>query len=88
MKTWTKIYVTLGLVAVIVVAGLVWRLVSEVKDASLEVVSYNKIDITPEVVQSIKSIGEWEFLSIADEEMVDTITVSYTHLTLPTICSV
>ena len=73
MKTWTKIYVTLGLVAVIVVAGLVWRLVSEVKDASLEVVSDSQIDITPEVVQSIKSIGEWEFLSIADEEMVDTI---------------
>ena len=73
MKRWTKIYVTLGLVAVIVVAGLVWRLIDEVKDAKLEVVSDNKIDISPEVVQSIKSIGEWEFLSIADEEMVDTI---------------
>ena len=72
MKTWTKIYVTLGLVAVIVVAGIVWRLTDEVKDAKLEVVSDNKIDITPEVIQSIKSIGEWEFLSIADEEMVDT----------------
>ena len=73
MKRWTKTYVTLGLVAVIVVAGLVWRLIDEVKDAKLEVVSDNKIDISPEVVQSIKSIGEWEFLSIADEEMVDTI---------------
>ena len=73
MKTWTKIYVTLGLVAVIVVTGIVWRLTDEVKDAKLEVVSDNKIDITPEVIQSIKSIGEWEFLSIADEEMVDTI---------------
>ena len=73
MKRWTKICVTLGLVAVIVVAGLVWRLIDEVKDAKLEVVSDNKIDISPEVVQSIKSIGEWEFLSIADEEMVDTI---------------
>ena len=73
MKRWTKIYVTLGLVAVIVVAGLVWRLIDEGKDAKLEVVSDNKIDISPEVVQSIKSIGEWEFLSIADEEMVDTI---------------
>ena len=73
MKRCTKIYVTLGLVAVIVVAGLVWRLIDEVKDAKLEVVSDNKIDISPEVVQSIKSIGEWEFLSIADEEMVDTI---------------
>ena len=72
MKTWTKIYVTLGLVAVIVVAGMVWRLTDEVKDAKLEVVSDNKIDITPEVIQSIKSIGEWEFLSIDDEEMVDT----------------
>ena len=72
MKTWTKIYVTLGLVAVIVVAGIVWRLTDEVKDAKLEVVSDNKIDITPEVIQSIKSIGEWEFLSIADQEMVDT----------------
>ena len=72
MKTWTKIYVTLGLVAVIVVTGIVWRLTDEVKDAKLEVVSDNKIDITPEVIQSIKSIGEWEFLSIADEEMVDT----------------
>ena len=72
MKTWTKIYVTLGLVAVIVVTGIVWRLTDEVKDAKLEVVSDNKIDITPEVIQSIKSIGEWEFLSIADEEMEDT----------------
>ena len=47
MKRWTKIYVTLGLVAVIVVAGLVWRLIDEVKDAKLEVVSDNKIDISP-----------------------------------------
>lgn len=72
MSKLTKIYILLGLVAVIVVAGLVWRLIDEVKDAKIEVVSDNKIDITPEVVQSIKSIGEWEFLSIADEEMVDT----------------
>ena len=73
MKRLTKIYIALGLVAVIVVAGLAWRLIDEVKDAKIEVVSDNKIDITPEVIQSIKSIGEWEFLSIADEEMVDTI---------------
>ena len=72
MSKLTKIYILLGLVAVIVVAGLVWRLIDEVKDAKIEVVSDNKIDITPEVIQSIKSIGEWELLSIADEEMVDT----------------
>ena len=31
------------------------------------------INITPEQIESIKAIGEWEFLSIADEEMVDTM---------------
>ena len=72
MSKLTKIYILLGLAAVIVVAGLVWLLFDEVKDAKIELVSDNKIDITPEVIQSIKSIGEWEFLSIADEEMVDT----------------
>ena len=51
MSKLTKIYILLGLVAVIVVAGLVWRLIDEVKDAKIEVVSDNKIDITPEVVQ-------------------------------------
>ena len=33
----------------------------------------NKIDITPEQIESVKAIGQWEFLSIADEELVDTM---------------
>lgn len=33
----------------------------------------NRINITPEQIESIKAIGEWEFLSIANEELVDTI---------------
>ena len=32
----------------------------------------DKIDITPTQVAAMKDIGEWEFLSIEDEEMVDT----------------
>ena len=32
----------------------------------------DKIDITPTQVAAMKEIGEWEFLSIEDEEMVDT----------------
>ena len=51
MKTWTKIYVTLGLVAVIVVAGPKRRLVSAVKDALFEVVSDSKIHLTPDAAQ-------------------------------------
>ncbi len=33
----------------------------------------NKIDITPTRIQEIQDIGQWEFLSINDEELIDTI---------------
>lgn len=60
-------------VAVIAVAALVWWLARSVSSSGIEIESDNRIDITPEQIQSIKAIGEWEFLSIADEEMVDTV---------------
>ena len=31
------------------------------------------IEITPNVLTEVKKIGQWEFLSISDEEMVDTV---------------
>ena len=33
----------------------------------------SRIDITPVQIERIRSIGEWEFLSISDEELVDTV---------------
>lgn len=33
----------------------------------------NSIDITPVQIQKIQNIGQWEFLSVNDEEMVDTV---------------
>ena len=39
----------------------------------MEISADQKIDITPEQIKSIKDIGEWEFLAISDEEMVDTV---------------
>ena len=36
-------------------------------------ISHNtEIDLTPQQVRSIERIGQWEFLSIAEEELVDT----------------
>jgi len=32
-----------------------------------------KIDVTPTQIMSIKAIGEWEFLSVSAEELVDTV---------------
>jgi hypothetical protein len=42
------------------------------KSNSIEITADQEIDITPQQIQSIKDIGEWEFLEISDEEMVDT----------------
>ena len=32
------------------------------------------IDITPTQIQEIQNIGQWEFLSINDEELIDTVS--------------
>lgn len=43
------------------------------KKDTVKVTTDNKIDITPVQVKTIRDIGEWEFLSVTDEEMVDTL---------------
>ena len=43
------------------------------KDNSADIYTNNKIDITPNLIESIKDIGEWEFLAVSDEEIVDTV---------------
>ncbi|MBP3286820.1 MAG: DUF4230 domain-containing protein [Prevotella sp.] len=59
-------------VAVILLILLVSWIYRNMKSNSIEVTADQKIDITPQQIQSIKDIGEWEFLEISDEEMVDT----------------
>ena len=60
---------TLALAAFILVF---WWLFFAEKDNYLEVDTSDGINVTPEQIQSIKEIGQWEFLSISDEELVDT----------------
>ena len=59
--------------AVITCAIVIYWFANMAKDSSVKITSDSKIDITPEQIQSIKAIGEWEFLSISTEEMVDTV---------------
>lgn len=64
----------LGIIAAIgaaVVLG-VW-FCHEMKDSHLEMGANEEIDLTPTQIQSIEAIGEWEFLSISNEELVDTV---------------
>lgn len=59
---------------VIVASALFVRRCSEDRkllEVSIE--SDKTIDLTPAQIRSIEQIGQWEFLAIADEELVDTI---------------
>jgi len=44
-----------------------------VKDDFLEIDGDSNIELTPTQIQSIKAIGEWEFLSVSMEELADTV---------------
>lgn len=61
------------LVAAILVAGAIAWLVNSLKTSEVNIAVDEGIGVTPEQITSIKAIGEWEFLSIANEELVDTV---------------
>ncbi len=72
-RNYNRIRLCLLLVAIIVVAVAVIFVVRSCKDDTIKIFSDNKIDVTPLQVLAMKEIGEWEFLSIEDEELVDTV---------------
>lgn len=41
-------------------------------ETTAEIKVDNRIDITPTIVTAMKETGEWQFLSVNDEELVDT----------------
>ena len=51
---------------------LLWLFIPK-RPNTVGIVTDQQIDITPERIQSIKEIGEWEFLSISDEQLIDTV---------------
>ena len=59
-------------VALLVVL-LTWWLLFAPKSTEAELApSSDQIDVTPQLVAQVKEIGQWEFLAIAQEELVDT----------------
>lgn len=40
---------------------------------SLHIKQNKQIDLTPTLIKSIEEIGEWEFLQLTDEELIDTV---------------
>ena len=60
----------LALTAFILV--FVWLVFFE-KDNTIDLGVDDRIGDTPTQIESIRNIGEWEFLSVSNEELVDTI---------------
>ena len=71
-KTIENIRSTTVAAAVIVVILLAVWLYRSLADARLEMGADDSIGLTPTQIESIKAVGEWEFLSISTEELVDT----------------
>ena len=69
--TYIKIGIALAVVVLLVV-GFFW-LKGLTKDDHIAIGTDNRIELTPTQIQSMKAIGEWEFLSVSAEEMVDTV---------------
>lgn len=65
--------VTLAAVAVLALAGVGVWLFSDIKDSGLSIGIDDSIDVTPTMVDKMHEIGQWEFLSVSDEELIDTV---------------
>ena len=64
---------SLLIIAAVVLCALGVRRCHENREIlDVEVVHSDSIDFTPVHIRSIENIGEWEFLAIADEELVDS----------------
>ena len=65
-------WVVRALVLVVVILVLWWLLFAE-KDNHIALEVDDGIDVTPQQIESIRAIGQWEFLGISTEELVDTV---------------
>lgn len=70
--TLTKLNIALWGIIVIAAIVMILKFCKATKSDGISIGTDEKIDVTPTIITSMKQIGEWEFLSIEDEELVDT----------------
>lgn len=68
-----KFTLTLASLCFLAIVGVIVWMGYKIKDDSFTIGYSDKIDDTPTIVEQMKEIGQWEFLSISDEELVDTV---------------
>lgn len=73
----------IAIAAALVAIAVVWRSCAERPPVSLHVSRSTTIDLTAEEVRSVRDIGQWEFLSVTTEELLEwhqRRTVGNNHL--------
>ena len=72
-----RLSMTLVALCILIAVGAIVWLGYKMRDNSLSIGINDKIDQTPTVVSQIREIGQWEFLSITDEELIDTVRTGF-----------
>ena len=67
-----KLYYSLLAIAVILLCIFAYSLTKSIQP-SLTAAHNRQIDLTSEQITSIQNIGQWEFLAVSDEELIDTV---------------
>lgn len=71
--TLTKLNIFLWAVIIITVIISAYHFCNDTESEMAKIEVEKRIDVTPNIITAMNEIGEWEFLSINDEELVDTI---------------
>lgn len=72
-----KSIIVIVIVFVLIYFGSAYLISTVLGDRKMAISVDNRIDITPAQIQKIQDIGQWEFLSISDEEIVDTVSKGF-----------
>ena len=68
--------IIIGIVAglLVLAAGLIYWFAS---GNSSTITTKEQVELSPSQIESIRAIGQWEFLSVNDEELVDTVRYGF-----------
>ena len=69
-----RYWIIAAVVLLLMAVGIgTYLLYHKVTANSIALTADDRIDVTPQQIRAIRDIGQWEFLSVSDEQMVDTV---------------
>lgn len=68
----TQVKLIVATIGIILAIILLWWLIRGIQQTEISLEADQSIDVTPQQIESIRAIGQWEFLAISNEELVDT----------------